>query len=253
MVRTELQSRVKPRRAAELVAQHLRLEIVSGSIARGASLPVERQLVDTYGVSRPTLREALRILETEGLLEVTRGVKGGARVVGPSLTLASHAIGMLLQAQQTSLADVQVARQIIEPPAARMVAEHATPEKIAALREALAQERVAANSAEFPFAAMRFHELLLQLSGNNTLSAFLMVLHDIHEGVAVLISTGTRSLAVSARVLEYHEQLLGHIETGDGSAAEQLWRDYWTWILPYTNPDSTAVVDALHTRRSFDG
>ncbi len=253
VARTALQTQVKPRRAAELVAGHLRSEIVTGAINRGDRLPVERDLIDAYGVSRPTLREALRILETEGLLEVTRGVKGGARVIGPSLRLASHAVSMLLQAQRTSLADVQVARQIIEPPAARMVAEQRAPETLRILRDALEFERVAADSPEFPFAAMRFHELLLQLSGNNTLSAFLMVLHDIHEGVAVLISTGTRAPAVSAKVLEYHAQLLGHVEAGDGPAAEQLWRDYWTWILPYTNPDSTAVVDALHTRRTFDG
>ena len=59
--------RVRPKKAAELVADHLRSEIVTGNIATGDKLPVERELIETYGVSRPTLREALRILETEGL------------------------------------------------------------------------------------------------------------------------------------------------------------------------------------------
>ena len=236
---------VKPRRAAELVADHLRAEIVGGVRPLGASLPVERELIDAYGVSRPTLREALRILETEGLLEVKRGAKGGAKVIGPSLTLASHAVGMLLQAQHTSLADVQVARQIIEPPAARMVAERRSVTDIDALARAIGAERAAVGTSDFPFTAMRFHELLIRLSGNNTLSAFLMVLHDIHEGVAQMLSAGRHDPAIESKALRFHERLLTRIEASDGPGAERLWRDYWAWFLPYTRPDSTAVVDAL--------
>ena len=243
--RTELSRLVKPRRAAELVAAHLRAEIVGGTRAFGATLPVERELVEAYGVSRPTLREALRILETEGLLEVTRGAKGGARVIGPSLTLASHAVGMLLQAQHTSLADVQAARQIIEPPAARMVAERHCADDLAALGWALEAERVSVGTPEFPFAAMRFHELLIERSGNNTLSAFLMVLHDIHEGVASMLSSGRHDAGIESRALQFHEKLLARVEVGDGPGAEHLWREYWAWIVPYTRADSTAVVDVL--------
>lgn len=235
--------RVKPKKAAELVADHLRSEIVTGNIATGDSLPVERELVESYGVSRPTLREALRILETEGLLEITRGVKGGAKVLGPSLTLASHAFGMILQAKGTKLVDVQIARSIIEPPAARMVAERSAPEDLLVLREAVDAEKAVAGTAEFPFAAMRFHETLVGLCGNDTIDAFLQVLHDIHEGAAAMFSK--RKLS-AGRAIETHEQLLEHIERGDADAAEQLWRDYWA---RFTSDRDTAVVDVLAARR----
>lgn len=238
--------RIRTPKAAELVAGEIRASIVTGELAPGDDLPVERDLITRFGVSRPTLREALRILETERLVEVTRGERGGARIIGPSLALASHAVGMVLQAQGTTLADVQEARQIFEPPAARLVAERRSAHTVAALRAALDHE-VASSGPDFPIAAMRFHEILIDASGNKTLSAFLHVLHDIHEGHArALQRAGQRDRDVRRRVLEIHQQLIGHVESGDGDAAEQLWRDYWAWILPYSRPkDATRVIDVL--------
>jgi DNA-binding FadR family transcriptional regulator len=238
------QVKVKPRKTAELVADHLRSEIITGTLAAGDTLAVERELLETYGVSRPTLREALRILETEGLLEVTRGMKGGAKILGPSLTLATHAFGMFLQAQGTKLVDVQVARSIIEPPAVRMVAERRSTDDIAVLRSAADAERAVAGTPEFPFAAMRFHEILIGLSGNRTVSAFLQVLHEIHHGAAVMFSKGQPRH--HSRIVSQHDELISCIERGDGPAAEALWRRYWA---PFTEDRGTAVVDVLNARR----
>lgn len=246
--RTTIQgSPVKPRKSAEIVAGRLRLAIVNGDIPRGGLLPVERDLIDSFGVSRVTMREALRILETEGLLEVARGAKGGARVLGPTLALASHAVGMVLQARGTRLADVQVARQIIEPPAARMVAELPARERrkiVLTLEEALQAERDVLMTPEFPFKAMAFHELLVQLSGNHTLATFLLVLHQIHEGVAAALSRRTTGNAIRARTLDYHARLIECVRRGDGDGAETCWREYWQWITPFTYPEE-AIVDVL--------
>ncbi len=245
---------VRPKKSSEIVAGRLRLAIVSGQLAKGESLPVERDLIGSFGVSRATMREALRILETEGLLEVIRGAKGGARVVGPTLALAAHAVGMVLQAEGTQVADVQTARSIIEPPAARMVAERGSPEVIGQLTRAFAAETEQLESPEFPFAAMRFHETLLQLSGNRTLSTFLAVLHEIHEGVAVWMSQLPlkRGLKVRSRTLEYHEKLIALVAAGDGEGAEALWREYWHWITPLTRPEE-AIVDVLKNREDNFG
>jgi len=258
---------VRPKKSSEIVAGHLRLAIVNGELGKGEMLPVERELIESFGVSRTTMREALRILETEGLLEVTRGARGGARVIGPTLALAAHAVGMVLQAEGTQLDDVQAARQIIEPPAARMVAERSSPEVLQTLNAALDEERDAAGTADFPFASMRFHEILMQLSGNRTLSTFLFVLHEIHEGVATAMShqamragfakRGKGSLEAAgvklhARVITIHEQLIELIEARDGEGAEALWRDYWRWILPYTHPDE-AIVDVLRNLGDTNG
>lgn len=235
---------VKPRKTAEIVAHKLRLAIVSGDIAKGDRLPPEHEMIEKFGVGRATMREALRILETEGLIQVTRGVKGGAQVMGPSLALAAHGVGMYLQAQKTKIADVQIARQIIEPPAARMVAERGARASIAELTEALEDERAALGTPNFPIAAMRFHEAMVQLSGNHSLTAFLMVLHQIHRGVAVALASDLGKPDVHLRVIEIHEEFIRCVEMKEGARAEELWRDYWDWIVPYTHPEE-AVVDVL--------
>ncbi len=235
---------IKPKKSSEIVADRLRLAIVNGDIPRGNALPAEHELIDSFGVGRATMREALRILETEGLLKVTRGAKGGAQVIGPTLGLAAHAVGMVLQAHGTQLADVQAARQIIEPPAARMLAERKSAEAIEKLEQILEQERVSLNTSEMPFLAMRFHETMIQLSGNRTLSTFLLVLREIHEGVAVGLSSEKEDKKVRDRTLKTHQKLIDCIRAGDGDAAEKLWRDYWKFIIPYTHPEE-AVVDVL--------
>jgi DNA-binding FadR family transcriptional regulator len=244
-MRNAFQSKpVKPKKSAEIVADRLRLAIVSGDLTKGQGLPVERDLIESFGVSRATMREALRILETEGLLEITRGAKGGAKVIGPTLALAAHAVGMVLQAQDTLIADVQIARQIIEPPAARMVAERRSPEAIAKLEAIIAEEELAAGTKDSPFLAMKFHETLVQLSGNHTLGTFLLVLHEIHEGVAIALSEENKGEKRNNRTIDTHRTLVDLIKAGDGVGAENLWREYWLWITPFTHPEA-AVVNVL--------
>src|SRR6478735_779953 len=92
---------VRVPKAAELVASHLRQQIVRGDIGLGQPLPAETELRAIYSVSRPTLREALRILESEALIVVKRGARGGARAALPDGVAATRAAGLLLQVRGT--------------------------------------------------------------------------------------------------------------------------------------------------------
>src|SRR5262245_52102775 len=85
--------------AAELIAAALRRQIVRSSVKPGDKLPPETELMAQFGVSRPTIREAFRILETERLIVVRPGSRGGAQVVAPDLTVAARYVGLLLQIQ----------------------------------------------------------------------------------------------------------------------------------------------------------
>src|SRR5690606_27941135 len=82
-------------KAAELVAGRIRSQIVRGELREGDALPTEGELMKEFGVSRPTLREALRVLEAESLISVHRGSRGGARVRVPQSNVAADYAGLL--------------------------------------------------------------------------------------------------------------------------------------------------------------
>ena len=111
-----------PREKPQQIADELRALIVGGELSEGDSLGHEPDLVERFGVSRPSLREALRILEAEGLITVVRGVLGGVVVHEPDERMTARAAALVLQARNVPLADVYDARSLIEPTAARVVA-----------------------------------------------------------------------------------------------------------------------------------
>ncbi|WP_307875411.1 FadR/GntR family transcriptional regulator [Frankia nepalensis] len=112
-----------PREKPQQIADEIRTLIVEGRLADGDLLGRELELVERFGVSRPSLREALRILEVQGLISVERGVLGGVFVRHPDERLAAHTAALVLQARNVALSDVHVARSHLEPLAARPVAE----------------------------------------------------------------------------------------------------------------------------------
>src|SRR3954454_17228999 len=107
--------RVGPLRTAEHVAGALREQILAGRLADGTSLPKQDELVATFGVSYPSVREALRILETECLITVRRGNRGGAVVHAPDVSRAGYALGLALQAMQVRVPDLGEALVMLEP------------------------------------------------------------------------------------------------------------------------------------------
>jgi hypothetical protein len=95
---------------ADIVAADLRRQIIAGELEEGDPLPPEDQLMQHAGVARTTVRGALRILESEGLLVVQRGAHGGARIRTPSVSNVARYIGLVLQCEGATLRDVYDAR-----------------------------------------------------------------------------------------------------------------------------------------------
>ena len=111
----EARRRLGARRTAEIVADELRRQIIDGELADGDLLPRQEVLVSQFSVSLVSLREALRILETEGLVSVRRGNRGGAVVHAPANTSAAYMIGLLLQRDDVKLGDLGLALQELDP------------------------------------------------------------------------------------------------------------------------------------------
>src|SRR6266516_3287083 len=140
-VETDGYAKLRIPKMAELVAQQLRRQIVAGELREGDALPSEASLMAQFGVSRPTLREAFRVLESEGLISVRRGAHGGARVQIPNGEAAARYAGLVLEYRGTTLEDVYDARNIIEPPCAALLAKRRTQADLTRLRKELDQAR----------------------------------------------------------------------------------------------------------------
>src|ERR1700726_3871307 len=131
--------RIRVPKTAELVAAELRRKIVRGELAEGDALPSEATLMAEFAVSRPTLREAFRVLESESLISIRRGARGGARVQLPNGNVAAGYAGLVLEYRGTTLQDVYDARTFIEAPCAALPAHRRSEQDLARLKEAVAQ------------------------------------------------------------------------------------------------------------------
>ena len=224
---------VRAPKTAELIATLYRRQIVRGELRPGDTLPSEQQLMEQFGVSRPTLREAFRILEAEDLISVKRGSRGGARVTQPSLSVAARYVGLLLQVQGTTIADVYEARMVLEPACARLLARRRTKQDLADLNACIDELRGAVEAghpdpALWSRQAARFHELIMQRSGSKTLAVQGGVLQDIvatHLALALSRDHARDDeLANFRRNVRSYEKLVALLEERDGPGAEQHWR-----------------------------
>jgi DNA-binding FadR family transcriptional regulator len=225
-------------RLAEIVAASLRDDILTGKLKEGDSLPRQEDLFTEFRVSLPAVREAMRILETEGLITVRRGNVGGAIVHLPTSERTAQMIAMVLQTRGASPGDVSGALSHIEPICAGMCAardDRAT-EVVPALREAIAaQQAEFDDTTRYNSYARRFHETVVQRCGNETMILVIGALETIwsaHEASvwdeaaanAADGGDGGDSKSPMAKrtrraALRDHEKLLAAIEAGNRDRA----------------------------------
>jgi DNA-binding FadR family transcriptional regulator len=210
---------------AEIIAAELRAKILNGELEPGESLFSEASLMERYEVSRPTLREALRLLEAQDLVSVRRGSHRGPVVSLPDGSVAARAVAIQLQLRKSTMADVYRFRMIYEPTAARWAAQHASPDGLEMLRQTVEEENAAlGDSAAFAEAAWRFHTQLMGLSGNATMAVVTECLQHISEQHSVLGMTGSPDhQAQQQRAYKAHRKLLDLIEAGEADGAEEFW------------------------------
>jgi GntR family transcriptional repressor for pyruvate dehydrogenase complex len=213
---------------ADLIAERLRARILGGELPDGSSLGRVADLVDEYGVSRSSLREALRMLEAEGLVSMRRGPGGGVQVHQPTGQGAARNIALLLQFRDVTLGDVQEARTLFEPLAARMLASKRDRRAAAEdLRRLIAEQREALDDiAAFGKANAAFHQHLYLLVGNKTVAIMAEVLYEIVERAIAALGESRAMLprAARARSLRSQERLVELISLGAASDAEAQWR-----------------------------
>ena len=217
---------------AEMVADVLRARIVAGTLPDGSMLPKQEQLISEFQVSRPSFREALRILENEGLVSVRRGNVGGAQVHAPTPENAARTLGLVLQARAVALDDLAAALAVIEPTCAAQCAQRSDRNValVPRLRELNTRCRAADPHDKAGAAPLfqQFHQAIIDGCGNTTLMIVIGALERLwsfHEKAWADYADAAGSAPdpdLWASVIAAHEEIADAIEAGDADRAQRL-------------------------------
>jgi DNA-binding FadR family transcriptional regulator len=225
--------RSMPRRntqkVSHLLAADLRRQILNGQLAADQQLPPEADLTARLHISRDTLREALRILESQQLVEIRRGRGGGAVVRRPGLEAVGRYVALLLQLRKTTLAHLEEVRSVIEPPAAEQAVIQAKDDDLDRLVDLHHAVRATSDPLSFVTAMSAFDQAVTELSGNQTLAVIAGVFRDIYAGqVYSSIGSDDAVLAerIAWRVVISHSSFLDAARRRDALLAQKTWSDY---------------------------
>lgn len=209
-------------KAADVLAGILREKILKGELPEGADLPSERELGARSGLSRASVREALRILEGEGLISTRLGRNGGSAVIRPSIAAIERSVGIFIRGQGIRLEAVLEARAVIEPSSARLAALHRTDadlEDIEKCQTKLEQASAAGDIDAYVRANLDWHVQVVRAGHNELLMAFISaVSHSVYVATDL---DGFNSAEVRNAVIQAHRRVAEAIRDRDGDAAER--------------------------------
>ena len=207
------------------VVHQIQEAILKGRLETGDTLRSERELKEMFNTSRGTLREALRVLEERGLIEIRLGVRGGAVVKKVSPQRATESLGLLIRSRRVSLNHLTEFREGLEGSVAALAAQRATDEDVAALKTLLAEARGHIHCRPpdrdgFIEVDKRFHMALARISHN---PVYVFVFHSVHDNIHRYYE---RFLSMEERELTENYQdlcdIADAVESGDTERARIL-------------------------------
>jgi len=205
-------------KASDVLADHLRQRILDGEMSPGEMLPAERLLAEQSSLSRTSVREALRILEIEGLVSTKPGRNGGTIVRRPDADAVAHSFDVFIRGRRVRFRAVLEAREQIEPICAELAAGRRTDEELARLEAATAAVEDARDHVpDFLSANVDWHLEIARASGNELLAAFMLAI-----GQAVRAATDIQDFnsdAVRTAALKAHRRVLKASAAQDPAAA----------------------------------
>ncbi len=211
-------------RAFHAIVEQLRDDIFRGRRKPGDRLPPEQVLAEQFKVSRTGVREALRVLEIQGLVQVRHGYGGGVFVADVGVLPLLGALQTSLQLGQLDVDELYEARVLIEPTVVRLAVERAGGSLAGELDDNIARAHalIARGATAFPV-NLEFHEVLAQAAGNRILGLVTQALLELLERLHHEYPTNR---AVSRRALDDHRRLVDAVRARDGRHAEALMVDH---------------------------
>jgi GntR family transcriptional regulator, transcriptional repressor for pyruvate dehydrogenase complex len=243
-------------RVADIVAADLRNKIMSGYFAT-TEFPTQHEIADQTGAGLTSVREAMRILESEGLITIRRGNKGGAEVHSPGVDSSVFSLGLTLQGAGTTVGALGAALRDFEPVCARLCAASSDAEEIAGHLRSLNDQsaELLEDESRFGRLSREFHSSVVAMCGNKAISLVLRSMVGLwtlqeERALATRPEPDDQGLEWRRRVLEAHRLMTKLIANGDSGAAEDASRTHLAEAQRYVLRDHEAsLVDVTHTAR----
>jgi GntR family transcriptional regulator, transcriptional repressor for pyruvate dehydrogenase complex len=207
-------------RASSAIIDQIRSVIVSGRLKQGERLPSERELATQFGVSRVTVRDALRALEATGLVEIRVGARGGAFVCAPTGSIVGQAMSDMMLMAAITPADVVEARLVVELGTVTLACVRATEEDLEALRQLSEHAQRELDAGRYTRElSWQFHAVLAHAAHNRAIEGLTQSFRDSLSLHPVRVRE-PRATAFAASVKE-HGRILRAIERRDGERARR--------------------------------
>jgi len=211
---------VEKKRAYEDIVQQVLVLIEEGKLKRGDHLPSERELTETFKVSRTTVREAIRTLESMKLLQSRQG--NGTYVLVSSEEALIQPLAAALFNKKDDIRDIFYIRKIIEPHVAELAAENATPQEIEEMERILRkQEECIGHRENIIETNSDFHNLIVKATKNRVMERLIVVLIDLLKKSREKSLMEDENNERAKRSLEGHQRVLSAIKNGDCDAARK--------------------------------
>ena len=218
----------------EQIAEQLRTLVVDGTLQPGARLPNEAVLAREYGVSRATLREALRSLAAQDLIRTAKGAGGGSFITLPSVEHVSSfvhsSITLMADANDVSLEDLLEARELLEVPAARLAANRRDDDELERLRETIPDEPLRMGPDQQFVYNQDFHSVVIDCCDNALLAIAAQPIFGVLQRNLARTKLGER---FHRAINDQHRSIAAAIEAGDAEAAGGEMQAHLAYMRPY--------------------
>jgi len=206
------------------VVQAIEAQILSGRLAVGARLPAEREFSERLGVSRPVVREAVRILKTRGLLDTRHGIGTTVRAVSRDEIVKPLTLFLRARGEEISIHHLHQVRSILEVENAGLAAEYGTAEDLEDLERICREmEAAATDPLEFSIKDSEFHRRLSETTHNPLLILLLASIHDMMREVRSLVANQT---GLYERVMPTHLRIVESLAARDSAGARAAMREH---------------------------
>jgi GntR family transcriptional repressor for pyruvate dehydrogenase complex len=212
---------IQQNKAPRQIIQQIRAAILEGELKPGNRLAAETELMRQFGVSKSTLREALRALEYLGLIEIRKGANGGAFVAEVDMQITMESLANFLHFRSLSIHHITLIRRNLEPCAAQIAAEAMSEEDLEQLKRLIEVSKSALGRGDIGTlrkSEIQFHRTIASASQNPILILILDFIENLLEDVKRILKP---DLAFSKAVIESHKRICRALQRRDGEMASQ--------------------------------